>query len=51
MVRLQRLRTICIGPVTAATAKENGFAKTIIPNSFTLDAVIDELVRLNQRDA
>ncbi len=51
MVRLQRVRAICIGPVTAATAKENGFTKTIMPKSYTLDAVVDEIVRLSQRDA
>jgi uroporphyrinogen-III synthase len=48
MERLRRVRTICIGPVTETAAKENGFAKTITPKSYTLDAVVSEIVRLNE---
>jgi uroporphyrinogen-III synthase len=51
MVRVRRVRAVCIGPVTAATANEHGFTKTIMPKSYTLDAVVDEIVRLSQRDA
>lgn len=44
-------RTVCIGPVTATAAKENGFTNTFIPRSFTLDAVVEEIVRLSRVDA
>jgi uroporphyrinogen-III synthase len=45
------IRAVCIGPVTAAAANEYGFTKTIMPKSYTIDAVVDEIVRLNQPDA
>lgn len=51
MARLKRIRAICIGPVTEAAAKENGFTNTIMPKSHTLDAIVEELGRLSQRDA
>jgi uroporphyrinogen-III synthase len=51
MARLKRMRAICTGPVTEAAAKENGFTNTIMPKSHTLDAVVEELERLSQRDA
>jgi uroporphyrinogen-III synthase len=48
---LQRVRAICIGPVTAAAAQENGFAKTVVPKMYTLDSVVGEIVRLSEQDA
>ncbi len=51
VTRLQSVRAICIGPVTEAVAKENGFAMTIVPRSYTLNAVVDEIGRLSRRDA
>jgi len=49
---LQRKQAVCIGPVTAAAAGECGFARTIMPKSYTLDAVVEEIVRLSSgRDA
>lgn len=50
MTRLQSTRAVCIGPVTEATAKKNGFTETVIPTSYTLDAIVDEVSRLSQRD-
>lgn len=48
---LHRIKAICIGPVTEATAREDGFTDTIMPKSYTLDAVVDEIVRLSRQDA
>lgn len=37
------LPVACIGPVTAQTALEIGFTKRIVPQTYTLDAMIDAL--------
>jgi uroporphyrinogen III methyltransferase/synthase len=44
--RLKRLKTLCIGPVTESAARENGFLDTATPETYTLDAVVDEIRRL-----
>ncbi len=48
--RLRKSKAVCIGPVTEAAAKDNGFTDTITPQVFTLDAVIEELARLSRSD-
>jgi uroporphyrinogen-III synthase len=45
------LRAVCIGPVTELAARVNGFLNTTKPESFTLDAVVQEIERLSQADA
>ena len=50
LLGLRKIKAICIGPVTAAAAQENGFANTIIPRSYTLDSVVDEIVRLSEQN-
>ena len=37
---LDRVAFACIGPVTANTARENGLKVTIVPNEFTVDALV-----------
>jgi len=46
--RLRKLKAVCIGPVTETAAKENGFADTVTPQSFTTDAVVEEIRRLSR---
>ena len=48
---MRRLRTICIGPVTESAAREMGFVNTSVPETFTIDAVVDEIGRLSQSHA
>ncbi len=50
LIGLRKIRAICIGPVTAAAAQENGFANTIIPRFYTLDSVVGEIERLSERN-
>lgn len=45
--RLRKLRAICIGPVTEAKARKEGFAKVVVPPSFTIDGVMGEIRRLS----
>jgi uroporphyrinogen-III synthase len=50
--RLEKLRSakaVCIGPVTEAAAKEFGFSDTVTARNYTIDAVVDELLRLNRK--
>lgn len=35
----------CIGPVTAATAEENGLAVNVFPGDYTIEALTDSMVR------
>jgi len=49
--RLKGLRAVCIGPVTESAARQSGFSNTTRPESFTLDAVVQEITRLSQTDA
>ena len=48
--RMREAKAVCIGPVTEAAARKNGFLDTVTPGSFTLDAVVDEVVRLSHED-
>jgi len=50
LARAKRLKTVCIGPVTESAARENGFRDTTRPHSYTLDAVVREVVRLGSHD-
>lgn len=45
--RLRSLTAVCIGPVTEAAARVNGFAKTVVPEDYTLDSVVSEVRRLS----
>lgn len=47
---LRDSKAVCIGPVTEAAARENGFRHTVIPKSYTLDAVVAEVVRLSEKN-
>jgi len=39
-----RVKVVCIGPVTAATARENGFTVDIMPGKYTIAALFDSIV-------
>jgi uroporphyrinogen III methyltransferase/synthase len=45
--RARRIRTACIGPVTAAAARGHGFERIVTPKSQTFDSLLDEIVRLD----
>jgi uroporphyrinogen III methyltransferase/synthase len=49
--RVRKLKTVCIGPVTEAAAREKGFAKVALPRSFTIDGVVGEIRRLSEEIA
>lgn len=40
----KQVRVACIGPVTADTARENGFTVDIIPGEYTINALLDAIV-------
>jgi uroporphyrinogen-III synthase len=48
---LRKVTAVCIGPVTAEAARENGFALTIMPNKYTLESVVETIVGLSEADA
>lgn len=48
---LKTLKAVCIGPVTESAARAEGFVNTIVPDRYTLDAVVHEVTRLSHRDA
>ena len=48
---LQGLRVVCLGPVTESAARESGFLNTTKPESFTFDALVQEITRLSLADA
>lgn len=51
LAALKRVKAICIGPVTSSAAQASGFRDTVVPDSYTLDAVVREAARLTQGDA
>lgn len=38
-----RVKTACIGPITADTAKQYGFRVTVMPNEYTIDGLVNAL--------
>ncbi len=42
---LKEKRAFCIGPVTAEAAKQHGFRKTVVPNVYTFDALLEVIGR------
>ena len=44
LVRESGVRLACIGPVTAKTLGEHGFEADVMPNSFTIPALVDAVV-------
>jgi uroporphyrinogen-III synthase len=46
--RMRRVRAVCIGPITAAAASENGFGDTMIPGAYTLDSVLEEIAGMRE---
>ncbi len=51
LLKLRQLTAVCIGPVTEAAARENGFRNTLTPESFTLDGVVEAISRMPSRGA
>jgi uroporphyrinogen III methyltransferase/synthase len=43
----KRVKVACIGPVTAGTARENGFTVDIIPEKYTIQALLDSIIKDN----
>ncbi|WP_239615192.1 uroporphyrinogen-III C-methyltransferase [Cohnella mopanensis] len=41
---LQNIEIACIGPITAKTAEENGLTVTVVPDKYTIDALVEALV-------
>jgi uroporphyrinogen III methyltransferase/synthase len=48
--KLRMAKAVCIGPVTEAAARERGFTNTVVPKSFTLDSVVQELAALSRSE-
>jgi uroporphyrinogen III methyltransferase/synthase len=42
---MEGVAVACIGPVTAETAKRNGFSVQVTPASYTIEALTDSVVR------
>ena len=42
---LKHVRTACIGPVTAATAREAGLDPSIVAETYTIDGLIEALLK------
>lgn len=40
-----RVKVACIGPVTARTARENGFTVDIMPESYTIEALLEAIIK------
>jgi uroporphyrinogen-III synthase len=47
LTRAREVRAACIGPVTAAAAREHGFKRIVTPKSQTFDSLLDEITRLD----
>ncbi len=45
---LRGRKAVCIGPVTESAARDEGFADTCHPESFTIDGVVEEIARLSR---
>jgi uroporphyrinogen III methyltransferase/synthase len=41
----QQVRVACIGPITAATARENGFNVDIMPDKYTVAALLEAIIQ------
>ena len=41
----RQVKVACIGPITADTARENGFTVDIMPDTYTIDALFDAIVQ------
>ena len=42
--RIAGARVACIGPITAATAKDNGLRVDVVPDTYTIPALVDAVV-------
>jgi uroporphyrinogen III methyltransferase/synthase len=40
----EKIAIACIGPITADTAREQGFDVDIIPNEYTLEALTEAII-------
>ena len=40
-----RVKVACIGPITARTAEENGFTVDIMPDQYTIEALLDAIIK------
>ena len=45
----QRVKVACIGPITAATARDKGFTVDIMPDKYTIAALLEAIIQ-NHRD-
>ncbi len=45
--KLREMRVACIGPVTAKAAREHGFERVVMPESHTINSLVEEILRLN----
>ena len=45
--KLREMRVACIGPVTAKAARERGFERVVMPESHTINSLVEEILRLN----
>jgi len=42
---LKRTAVACIGPITAKTAVEKGFRVSVVPSEYTIEALIEAILR------
>ena len=40
-----RVKVACIGPITAQTARESGFSVDIVPDRYTIEALLDAIIK------
>lgn len=43
---MDRVKTICIGPITAKTAKELGYKVHAVPERYTIEAMVEECLKV-----
>jgi uroporphyrinogen III methyltransferase/synthase len=41
----KRVKVVCIGPITAQTAQENGFTVDVMPGQYTIEALFNSIVQ------
>ena len=41
----QQVRVACIGPITAATARANGFRVDLMPEKYTIAALLEAIIQ------
>lgn len=39
-----RVKVACIGPITARTAEEHGFTVDVMPDRYTIEALVDAII-------